>query len=116
MSLVSKSYKKRLLIPFRSDTKAREWPSGAHTGLMFFPTSMWLSISIVPLSRWYSASRMLPNVSFSKSVPGPRSVANAIVLPSGDQEGWRSAYLSFVSRWNPEPSAFTINKSESPPS
>ena len=33
----------------------------------------------------------------AKSVCGPRSVEKAMVLPSGDQVGWMSAYLSLVS-------------------
>src|SRR5260370_17929 len=54
--------------------------------------------------------------SASKSVAAPRSVTNAMVLPSGDQDGSRSAYLSFVRRCKFEPSAFTTNKSDRPPS
>ena len=59
---------------------------------------------------------MLPNFSVEKSVPGPRSVTKAIVLPSGDQDGSRSAYLSCVRRCRPVPSVFTMNRSDRPPS
>src|SRR5439155_11267626 len=78
--------------------------------------SMWRSTSMEPLSRWSRAIRRLPNLSALKSVAAPRSVANAIVFPSADQEGSRSAYLSFVRRRRFEPSAFTTNRSERPPS
>src|SRR3989454_11482815 len=105
-----------LLIPLRSDTNASDRPSGAQAGLIFFPWSMFRRISIDPLSRWSRAMRSLPNLSASKSVAGLRSVTNAMVFPSGDQDGSRSAYLSFVRRWRSEPSAFTMNRSDSPPS
>src|SRR5256886_7858988 len=39
-----------------------------------------------------------------------------MVLPSGDHAGWRSANLSLVRRRRSLPSAFTTNRSESPPS
>src|SRR5256885_2128509 len=58
---------------------------------------------------------MLPKVRVLKSVAGPRSVANAMVFPSGDQEGWRSANLSLVRRCRPGPSTLTTNRSDSPP-
>src|SRR5207244_161798 len=93
-----------LLIPLRSDTNASDRPSGAQAGLIFFPWSMFRRISIDPLSRWSRAMRSLPNLSASKSVAGLRSVTNAMVFPSGDQDGSRSAYLSFVRRWRSEPS------------
>src|SRR2546422_6337249 len=73
---------------------------------------MCLSSSIRPSSRWYSSIRMLPNLSVPKFVAPPRSVVNAIVLPSGDHEGSRSAYLSLVRRRRSEPSAFTMNRSD----
>ena len=87
-----------LLTPLRSDTKAIDRPSGAHCGLTFLPWSMWSSTWIVPVARSYSAIRKLPMARVLKSVSGPRSVAKAMVFPSGDQTGCRSAYLSLVSR------------------
>src|SRR5712692_10399429 len=105
-----------LLIPLRSETNASDRPSGAQAGLMFFPWSMFRRISIEPLSRWNKAIRRLPNLSAAKSVAGLRSVTNAMVLPSGDQDGSRSAYLSFVRRWRFVPSTLTTNRWDRPPS
>ena len=59
--------------------------------------------------------RQLPVSRVSKSVPGPRSVENAMVFPSGDQTGWNSAFLSSVSRRRFSPSRSTMKRSESPP-
>src|SRR6266487_4818253 len=39
-----------------------------------------------------------------------------MVFPSGYQDGSRWADLSFVRRWRFEPSAFTTNRSDRPPS
>src|SRR5438034_439212 len=103
-------------MPVRSETNASERPSGAHTGLMFFPAPMWGRTSTDPDSRWYRATRKLPICSWPKSVSGPRSVANAMVLPSGDQDGCRSAYLSLVRRRRFVPSTLTVKRSDSPPS
>src|SRR5206468_5516329 len=81
-------------MPVRSETNASERPSGAHTGLMFFPAPMWGRTSTDPDSRWYRATRKLPICSWPKSVSGPRSVANAMVLPSGDQDGKTIAFAT----------------------
>ena len=57
----------------------------------FFPTSMPGSTDTRPVARSRVQIRMLPISSRSKSVSGPRSEANAMVVPSGDQTGCRSA-------------------------
>jgi hypothetical protein len=49
------------------------------------------------------------------SVSGPRSLAKAIVLPSGDQDGWRSPFRSFVSCRRFLPSTSTTYRSVMPP-
>src|SRR5437667_12630426 len=105
-----KSYRKMLLIPLRSDTNASERPSGAQAGLIFFPWSMCPSTSMVPLSRWNRAIRILLNVGVSKAVAGARSVADAIVFPSGLQDQCRSAHLWFGSRFGFELAAVLANR------
>ena len=105
-----------MLTPLRSETNAIDCPSGAHWGLTFFPWSIWSSTSIEPVSRSYRAIRMLPMASVLKLVSPPRSVVKAMVFPSGDHTGCRSAYLSSVSRRRPLPSRDTTKRSLRPPS
>src|SRR3989442_15059097 len=76
---------------------------------------MFRRISIDPLSRWSRAMRSLPNLSASKSVAGLRSVTNAMVLPSGDQDGSRAAYLAFARRWRVGARAVATNRADRPP-
>src|SRR5690349_9260834 len=82
--------------PSWSDTKNRSAPSGENCGLMCLPCAKGEKTLMRPVAMSYVASCNGENLRVLKSVCGPRSVAKAIVLPSGDQVGWMSAYLSFV--------------------
>ena len=90
-SVVPKSKRKTLSMPVRFDMKASDRPSGAHTGLVFLPSSMCGSTWIESPSSQYRAMRRLPKRSDAKSVDGPRSVVKAMVRPSGDHCGRMSA-------------------------
>jgi hypothetical protein len=72
------------------------------------------SARIVPRSTSSAASRYAPNESVS-SDELKRSVTNAIVRPSGDHAGCRSAYASSVRRRSVSPSRSNSYKSLTPP-
>src|SRR3954469_25036911 len=72
-------------------------PSGENCGLMCLPRAKGEKTLMRPVARSYVASCSGEYFSVLKSVCGPRSVAKAIVLPSGDHVGWIAAYLLFVS-------------------
>src|SRR5688500_12095914 len=84
--------------------KKRLRPSGENCGLMCFPCANGENTLIWPVAASIVASWSGENTILVKSVVGPRSVAKAIVLPSGDHAGWRSALRSFVS-WRTVPAA-----------
>ena len=70
-------------MPSRSETNARCSPSGPHCGEMFFP--FWPGSNVIcPLSTSRTAIFGSLNRRFSRSVPSPASVTNAIRFPSGD--------------------------------
>src|SRR3954470_12000988 len=94
-------------MPSWSEMKNRSRPSGENCGLMCLPCTNGDSTVILPDARSYVASSRGEYLRVVKSVAGPRSVEKAIVLPSGDQVGWMSAYLSLVS-WRIAPLARSI--------
>ena len=77
--------------------KKRLFPSGEYCGLMCLPCVNGEKTLTWPVATSIVASWRGENTIFVKSVVGPRSVANAIVFPSGDHAGWMSALRSFVS-------------------
>src|SRR5436190_19738468 len=88
-------------------------PSGAHCGLRLSPP--WPgNTEVVPDARSSSVIRHGLKYRLAKLALS-RSLANAIVLPSGDHCGWRSPNLSFVNRCRLEPSVFTKYRSVMPP-
>ena len=94
-------------MPVRSVRYATDCPSGAHCGLMFKPA--WFgSTDTFPLSTSRSAIFIFPTFRMPKSVSSPRSLAKAMVLPSGDHCGCRSPYASLVSCWRPGWSSETV--------
>ncbi len=80
----------------RSETKKSERPSALHCGLMLLPPSKVVTVRISRVSTSISARRISPKLKSPKSVT-PRSVTKAMVRPSGEYAGCRSAKRSLVS-------------------
>src|SRR5579872_3468999 len=89
-------------------------PSGDHWGFMLLPAFTVGSSRIAPLSASRSAIRYRP-IERSRHLLVKRSVTNAIVRPSADHAGCRSAYMSLVSRLALPVLSSTTNRSVRPP-
>jgi len=84
-------------MPCRSEMKNRLRPSGAHCGLMFFPSSNPPAGRMSPVATSRIASRGCP--AFRRSMLLlKRSVLKAIARPSGDHDGCSSENASLVTR------------------